>query len=444
VFGDGTVLQRQAAVPVWGWADRGDTIVVTFDRRTYTALPDTSGRWTVRLPPRAAGGPFEMMVAGKRERLQVRNILIGDVWLCAGQSNMEMPVKRSRSWAQEIAAARDRQIRHFQVPYSNSDEKPATELAAGGAWAEADSAQVGEFTAVGYFFARELRKSVDVPIGLINVSVGGSAIEQWMSREALRLDDGGSHPTWFRSPAKLYNNMIHPLHPYPIKGILWYQGEANTRPGSDFEYRELFDSLIKDWRRMWRLGDVPFLFVQLPNYGVVDTVPAAVSHWAMVRESQSTALRLTNTAQVVAIDLGLAPGGTGDALHPPNKQDVGARLALAARKVAYGEKIEHSGPLYRRHSIRDGRAILEFNHVGRGLVVGRHGGELQGFAIAGADRQFVWASAKIDRDRVLVWSERVSQPVAVRYAWTDNPDRANLYNRAGLPAAPFRTDAWSE
>jgi sialate O-acetylesterase len=446
VICDGMVLQRQATVPVWGWAERGDTIVVTFDRQTYAAVPDTGGQWVVKLPPRAAGGPYEMTVAGKRARLQVRNILVGDVWLCAGQSNMVTSVEQARNAAQEIAAARDLRIRQFKVP-SYRDQEAGLPMAA--AWTVADSAHVGRFTAVGYFFARELRPSVDVPIGLINVAVGGSAIEQWMRRETLGLDTaevaslvhGTSKYKAVRAPTLLYDQMVYPLLPYPIKGILWYQGEANS--GYSFnipnKYPELFASLIQDWRRAWGLGDLPFLFVQLPSIKQPDSVPALIPGigWVLRRESQSTALRLPNTAQVVTIDL-----NDEGALHLTNKQDVGARLALAARKVAYGEAVEHSGPRYRRHTLQSGRVLLEFDHVGRGLVVGRQGGELQGFAIAGADQKFVWATAKIDRDRVVVWSEDVPQPVAVRYAWSDNPIRANLYNRAGLPAAPFRTDEW--
>jgi sialate O-acetylesterase len=375
---------------------------------------------------------------------------------CAGQSNMYMSVEQARNAAQEIAAARDLQIRHFEVVPHPYKGKPATEPAAvleGGVWTAADSAHVGRFTAAGYFFARELRKSVDVPIGLLNVSVGGSAIVQWMSRETLRpaaADVAAAYPGYApffagdRGPTILYNKVVHPLLSYPVKGILWYQGETEAASGaavvgSDIhvKYRELFTTLIQDWRRAWNLGDLPFLFVQLPSFGGADTVPTPSSSWAVLRESQSAALRLRNTEQVVTVDLGEATN-----LHPENKQDVGARLALAARKVAYGEKIESAGPRYRRHTIQNGRVVLEFDHVGRGLSVGRQGGELEGFAIAGADRQFIWAQAKIDGDRVVVWSESVPKPVAVRYAWADNPDRANLYNQAGLPAAPFRTDGW--
>jgi sialate O-acetylesterase len=237
-------------------------------------------------------------------------------------------------------------------------------------------------------------------------------------------------------PTLLYNRMIHPLLPYPIKGAIWYQGESNAYRADAIEYRQLFQRMIQDWRRAWGVGDFPFLFVQLAGYGEPQPEPYD-SDWAVLRESQSAALTLPNTAQAVAIDIGEAHD-----IHPRNKQDVGARLAVAARRVAFGENVEHSGPVYRRHEMHEGRIVIEFDHLGGGLVTRGEQNQVSGFAIAGADRHFVWADAVIDGDRVVVSSEHVPDPVAVRYAWADNPEGANLYNKAGLPASPFRTDDW--
>ena len=241
-------------------------------------------------------------------------------------------------------------------------------------------------------------------------------------------------------PSVLYNRMIHPLLDFPIKGALWYQGESNANNMAQAtEYRRLFSTLITSWRREWRgtRGDFPFLWVQLPNYGRVDSLPPIAAPWATVRESQSAALALPNTGQVVAIDL-----GGPDELHPRNKQDVGARLALKARAVAYGQRVASSGPTYRAHTVRDGRVVIQFANVGSGLVSRAGGAAVTGFAIAGEDQRFRWASARIEGDRVVVWSDQVATPTAVRYLWTNSPVTPVLYNRDGLPAAPFRTDRW--
>jgi len=234
--------------------------------------------------------------------------------------------------------------------------------------------------------------------------------------------------------------MIHPLLGFPIKGVIWYQGESNANSVQQAAaYRRLFRDLISSWRREWRGSDpeFPFLWVQLPNYGSVDSLPPASSDWATVRESQAAALALPNTGQVVAIDLGQA-----EELHPRNKQDVAARLALVARAVAYGERVVSSGPTYRRHTVQGSRVIVELGNRGGGLVSRADNGVIPGFAIAGDDRRFVWANAKLEGNRVVVWSERVAKPGAVRYLWTNSPTAPALYNREGLPVAPFRTDRW--
>jgi sialate O-acetylesterase len=625
LIADGMVMQREVPVPVWGRAAPGDQVTVTFDGRTHTTKADPRGGWKVTLPAREAGGPYEMTVTAKGERIEVRDILVGDVWVSAGQSNMQWPVADSKDAAREVAAAGDPQIRHFKVPPSWAPRPDST--LAGGSWEPADPEHVGQFTAVGYYFARELRKSVPVPIGLINTTWGGSRIEAWMSAPALGLDwpglvseereyqrrvqdalrarlgampmhDGGlvdgralwADPTlddrdwgtmavpsawdevgyeamdgvaWYRTtfyltdaearagvrlalgqiddsdvsyvnghevgrtehawnkpriyavpasalqpgrnvvavrvedtgggggiqgapdslyvevgaarralagrwrfrvgaakvkakgrqpnevPTLVYNKMVHPLLPYPIKGVIWYQGEANANEYEDaVAYRKLFPDMIRDWRRGWQLGEFPFLFVQLASYMAPDAdymapdpEPAERSAWAALREAQAAALALPGTAQAVTIDIGDA-----NDIHPKNKQDVGLRLALAARRIAYGQDVIHSGPIYRRHHVRNGRVVLEFDQCEGGPVAKGGSGEtpraVHGFAVAGPDRRFVWAEAVIEGDHVVVWSDRVPDPVAVRYAWGNNPATANLFNQVGLPASPFRTDAW--
>lgn len=614
-IGDGMVIQRRAAVPVWGWAAPEGEVTVTLGGHRDVTRADATGRWRLELPPRPAGGPYELRVESAGEALRVRDVLVGDVWLCSGQSNMEWTVRDARDAEAEIAAADDPWIRHFKVPRSWA-ETPAAALAGGG-WEPADPEHVGGFTAVGYFFARRLRPHVGVPIGLINSTWGGSRIEAWMSAGSLGLDAAGVrevleqervrerevlarleakagglpesdrglvdgearwaaadldesawHPIavpalweeagwegmdgigWYRTgfvltaaetaagvrlglgriddsdtswvngrrvgatenawnrarlydvppgalvagrnvlavrvedtgggggiygdpellfveaggarrplagtwrfrlgavsldfeerkrdvPTLLYNRMIHPLLELPIRGVLWYQGESNTGPDDAFVYRRLFRAMIEDWRRGWGDAGLPFLFAQLAAFMAPPEEPGE-SGWALLRESQSAALALPGTAQVVLVDAGDAAD-----VHPRDKQVVGERLALAARKVAYGEEVVFSGPVYRGHEVADGRVLVDFDHVGGGLVAGDGPrASPTGFAVAGADRRFVWAEARIEGGRVVVWSELVPDPVAVRYGWADNPEGANLYNREGLPAAPFRTDDW--
>lgn len=612
LVGDGMVMQRGAAVPVWGWAAPGATVAVTFDGTRHTTRAGADSAWQVVLPVREAGGPYAMLVQQGAEQVDIRDILVGDVWVASGQSNMEWTVADSKDAAAEIAAADDPAIRHFKVPRSWA-EAPAATLA-GGAWEVAGSDHVGAFSAVGYYFARHLREHVGVPIGILNTTWGGSRIEPWMSAEALGLTDAeragifaaeearaaevrarvearvGTLPerdpglvdgearwaaadlddsswstvavpslweaqgfegmdgvAWYRTtfdlapeearqgvtlglgliddsditwvngvevgrmdnawnearvytvppaalragtnvlavrvedfqggggiagppetvfletgrgrqplpatwrfavgevrlgeagnknqvPTVLWNKMVHPLLPYPVAGVIWYQGESNANSLEDaLAYRALFQDLIRSWRGAWRQDDLPFLWAQLANFMAPAAVPPAQSPWATLRASQTAALALPHTGQAVLIDLGEA-----DDIHPRNKQDVGRRLALAARKVAYGEDLVYAGPTYRSHQVRDGRVVLMFDHVGGGLEA--QGVDLRGFAVAGADGRFVWADARIEGDQVVVWSPAVPDPVAVRYAWADNPARATLYNTAGLPAVPFHAD----
>ena len=616
LFADGMVLQRQVRLPVWGWSAPGAAVTVALDGFTRSATATPSGSWRVTLPPQSAGGPHRLVARAGADSVVVRDVLIGDVWVASGQSNMEWPLVNTTGAAATIAAASDSRIRHFKVPTSFA-QAPATDLA-GGSWAVADSQHVGAFSAVAYYFARDLRTTVGVPIGIVNTTWGGSRIETWMSRAALGLDSAkwaamwreeeasqrrsveklrakiGDLPTtdaglvdgravwadpaldesgwqpinvpalweqqgydgldgvaWYRAafdltageaargvrlglgaiddaditwvngvevgrtnnysaprlydvparalhagrnvvavrvedtgggggiwgdsasvfldvgdarrplragwklrvgaasvnldgqhvnkvPTIVYNKMVHPLLGFPIKGVIWYQGESNADSAADArKYAPLFRTMIQSWRREWGSGEFPFLWVQLANFMAPDTQPPSQSAWAILRDAQTATLALPKTGQAVIIDLGEA-----NDIHPRNKLDVGVRLALAARHVAYGQPVEHIGPTHRSHAVARNTMIVTFDHVGGGLVTHAKDGTVGGFAIAGQDRRFVWADARIEGNRVIVSHPDVASPVAVRYAWGNNPTTASLYGRSGLPAVPFRTDVW--
>ena len=623
LFQDGMVLQRDVPVPVWGWAAPGTEVQVSLGGHTQTVTASSGGEWSVRFPPLAAGAVPVIMVSGGGKAVTIHDVLVGDVWVASGQSNMEWPLARDANASAAVAAANDQLLREFAVPHTWS-ERPERDLV-DGSWALATSPNAGRFSAIAYYFASELRAGLGVPIGIIHTSWGGANIETWMSPQALELSDSayqavlqqerdrqagireslrsrlGELPArdsgladgrapwadpalddsgwttlpvpslweqagftgldgtaWYRTtftlsdaeagagarlalgtidddditwvngaevgrtagyaeprryrvpatvlrpgvnvlavrvvdgaggggpygaadsfyvevggvrrplarewkirvgsvtlqpdgqrinkiPAVLYNRMLHPLLRYPIKGVIWYQGESNANNDAQAAaYRSLFTNLIRGWRREW-LGnqveggtrDFPFLWVQLPNFGTPDSVPPARAAWALLRESQTAALALPNTAQVVAIDL----GDPAD-IHPRNKQPVGHRLALAAARAAYGKPVVASGPVYHDHRVNDARITVEFDHGGAGLASRSGDLTVSGFAVAGEDRRWVWAEAVLEGDRVSVWSPEVSRPVAVRYAWSNSPRAPGLLNRDGLPAAPFRTDDW--
>lgn len=613
LISEGMVLQRDVKASVWGLADPGERVRVEFRNKTYRTSAGQDGKWKVSLPALPAGGPDRMRIAGNNS-IVLNEVYVGDVWIASGQSNMEMPVSRVRElYENEIASSANPRIRHFLVPDRYNFKHPEDDLPEG-AWESANPQTVPGFTAVGYFFARELHDRYRVPIGLINASLGGSPVEAWMSEQALAefphhlatarqfrddaliqrtteddtkrsdawytlLDardrglksnwadpayDASRWPrmqlpafwdetelgpvngvAWFRreitlpaalagQPAKLdmgrivdadmtyvngrlvgnvtyqypprkyevpagllragrnvivvrvtsnlgragfirdkpyrlsiggteidlggewryrlgatmeplqpqtfirwkpmglYNAMIAPLLNHRIKGVIWYQGESNTKAPE--EYAKTFPALINDWRRQWDQGEFPFLYVQLANFMEISAQPTQ-SQWAELRESQLAALRVSKTGMTVAIDL-----GEWNDIHPLKKKDVGARLALAARKIAYGEKkLVHSGPIYKSMKIKNNKIILSFTNTGGGLIAA-DSGELKQFAICGPEGKFVWATARIEGDKVVAWSDAIPDPVAVRYAWADNPQGANLYNREGLPASPFRTD----
>ncbi|MVM29010.1 sialate O-acetylesterase [Spirosoma sp. HMF4905] len=616
---DGMVLQRDVPVNLWGWAKAGESVSITLNGQSGTTTTGEDGKWALKLPAMKAGGPYQMQIKGSNQ-LILNDVMVGDVWLCSGQSNMVLPMERVKErYADLIAQANYPAIRHFVLPMRYTFQGPLEDTPAG-RWESASPQTVMRFSAVAYFFAKDLYEKYHVPIGLINASVGGTPAEAWLSKEALKAfpahlaiaekvkdstyvkgiqqseqsairawyaqlrqqDKGwkgeknwtnpaydasawpsmqlpgfwedagapkGNGVVWFRKeidvpasminkPAKLFmgrivdadsvfvngvfagtigyqypprrydlpanllkagkntvvvrvintngkggfipdkryeliadgqtidlkgnwqyqvgammgplpgttffqykpgglfNGMIAPLVNYTIKGALWYQGEANVSNATD--YAQLLPALIADWRQKWHQtgaapSDFPFLYVQLANYLPTNDQPAE-SQWAALREAQLKTLSVPNTAMTVSIDV-----GEWNDIHPLNKETVGQRLALAAEKVAYGEKnLVYSGPLYQSMK-RDGNKLtLTFSNVGSGLIA-KGGEELKQFAIAGSDKHFVWATAKLKGNQVIVWSDQITEPIVVRYAWADNPEGANLYNKEGLPASPFTT-----
>jgi len=479
IIGDNMVLQQGGKVSIWGWAEPGEEVTVGVSWRSmkFAVKADKDGKWSFRLNPPKGDGPFEMTFTGKNS-ITIKNILAGEVWVCSGQSNMQMSVQSSASAEQEIAEANYPKIRLFSVTRKVAD-KPQPDCE--GSWTECSPKTVPDFSAVAYFFGRELHKQLKVPVGLIHTSWGGTPAESWTRREVLesdadfapilkRYDDAVTNypqakkeyeqklaewkqavekakaegtnppgrpgepfgPGHYQSPSGLYNAMIAPLIPYGIQGAIWYQGESNA--GRAYQYRKLFPAMIENWRKDWGVGKFSFLFVQLANFMKTKPEPDE-SSWAELREAQSMTLSLPMTGMAVIIDIGDA-----DDIHPKNKQDVGKRLALWALAQQYGKKLVYSGPIYKSMKIDGSSIILSFDHVGGGLVA-KSEEQLKGFAIAGADRKFVWADAKIKGNTVVVSSDKVPEPAAVRYAWADNPV-CNLYNKEDLPASPFRTDDW--
>lgn len=608
IFTDHMVLQRDGPVKIWGDAGKNETITIDFNGQKAKTKANKNGQWMIELKAMQYGGPYNMQISSKSESITLKNILIGDVWLCSGQSNMEWMLKNTKNAEQEIAAANYPNIRLFTVTKAMA-LKPQTDLA-GGEWMECDPKNVANFSAVAYFFARKLQKDLNIPVGLINSSWGGTNVQTWTSWDimgkkeaykntdlikyeklmaeaeqrkkdflaALKLDRGNTE-RWFESndtggwkkiklpntwegteigtvdgivwfkreieipasfdgkpvtislgpvddmdstyingklagtgnnptsnrvyqvpagifkngknsivikvtdtgkrgglygeaalmfveaagqkislagewnykpsvistnyglievgpngfPSKLYNAMIAPIIQYRIKGAIWYQGESNA--GEAYKYRTSFPEMINDWRAKWGY-EFPFLWVQLANFMQADSLPAQ-SEWAELREAQHQALSVPQTGEAVIIDIGEAKD-----IHPRNKQDVGIRLALAAEKIVYQKDLVYSGPVYQSMEVNGNAIVLHFSNTGSGLTAKDKYGYLKGFAIAGADQKFVWAKAIVKDDKIIVSNDAIANPVAVRYAWGNNPDDANLYNKEGLPASPFRTDNW--
>jgi len=466
VFSDHMVLQHGCPIPVWGIAENDELITVTFaGARVQTRARE--GCWSLELPPLPPGGPHLLTVAG-RETVVFRDVLVGDVWLCSGQSNMEWPLARCPDADAEIRAAENPQLRLFLVPLNKAAE-PAVDVNA--RWERCTTESVRRFSAVGYYFARSIERGI--PIGLVQSALGGSPIECWMARETLAaserfqrevldpypeqrrtfeqevafweeekrsLEAQGQtqtrpRPWWDWPPCSLFNGMLAPLLPYGIRGVLWYQGESNV-DRADL-YRELLAALISSWREQWRSPELPFLLVQIAGWDKnrwrsLEEIGARPeeSDWAELREVQWTIARQTpNVAMVVTTDV-----GEKDDIHPTRKRPVGERLALAARELVYGESVVASGPALSGVAFQGDRAELSFEHVGGGLV---SKGPLRGFAVCAADGAFVWAPASIEGERVVVRHPQGGPIEAVRYGWADFP-LGNLFNREGLPALPFR------
>jgi sialate O-acetylesterase len=467
VLADHMVMQRGLPVHVWGMAAPHEAVSVTFRGETKSTTADDDGRWSVYLAPGEAGGPFPLTVKATNT-ITLNDILVGDVWVASGQSNMEFSMKSLANAPAEIAAAQYPKIRIFRVDHKPADY-PLDDVKSKG-WAACTPDRVADSSAVAYFFARNIQQKLGVPIGLIETSWGGTPAESWTSLHGLSADaslmpifaaraktlatqsttvlqqqreeseyqqasaqakaNGTPPPEWHWhpdfaawAPAALYNGMIAPLTPFAIRGVIWYQGEANSGERAPL-YARLFQTMIRDWRNHWGEGDFPFLFVQIANW---DTAPEAL--WPDVRNAQRQALALKNTGMAVTIDIGDAVD-----IHPKNKQDVGLRLAMAARAITYGEKVEWSGPLYRQVTQEEHALRVWFDHAD-GLAA--KGAALTGFEVAGADGKYVAADAKIDGASVVVTNLTVTTPVSVRYGWAANPT-CNLVNREGLPASPFQ------
>ena len=483
IFTNNMVLQRNKTIHLWGNADKNEKIKITINSQTVEMAADENGKWKVELPPMDAGGPFELVVEGKN-KIMLKNILIGEVWLASGQSNMEFQLKKSIGGEEEISKADFPSIRIFVVKHKVSDT-PQEEVE--GEWQVCSQKTIANFSGVAYFFGKKLLTELNIPIGIIQSTWGGTPAEAWMPKNTLEADDDfkpiltrwdrkmKSYPsdleefnmngeklvaTWKidsanaiakgmapprkpnkpegpgtrNQPSGLYNGMIYPLAPFSFRGVIWYQGEANVARA--FQYRRLFPALIKNWRELWNAGDFPFYFVQLPNFQR-EPEPSK-SGWTELREAQLLTLSVPNTGMAVTIDIG-DPAN----LHPTNKADVGLRLALIALDNIYDrDEFFFSGPIYKSHKIEEDKFIFSFTHTADGLIT-KDGKALRGFKICGEDKKFVEAKAEIIGSEIKVWNDAIKKPLSVRYAWADNPD-CNLYNSGMLPASPFRTDDWQE
>ena len=428
LFSDNAVLQRDSPLTIWGWTTPGQVVTVQFDGVAQTVNADDNGRWEAGVAAHAAGGPYALEVASNGQTQTRQNLLFGDLWLCSGQSNMEWTIDNSNEAEAEIAAADFPDIRLLHVPRM-TQKAPAETFE--GDWQVCGPQTVGNFSAVGYFFGRKLQNELNIPIGLIGSSWGGTPAESWTSASALQTMDDFKElapVADHNSPTALYNGMIAPLLPAQIKGAIWYQGESNA--GRAAQYRTLLPTLIGDWRA--RFGEpLPFYIVQLANYLAPDETPCDDA-WPHLREAQAlTAAKMPDSGLAVAIDIGEA-----DDIHPRNKQDVGLRLALLALKQTYGFDVEASGPVLRDFQTEGDALILTFDFA-RNLSL--KGDSDRVFAIAGADGVYHWATPTIGGDTIILRSPAVEAPANARFGWSNNP-RANLYNDAGLPAAPFRTD----
>jgi sialate O-acetylesterase len=616
LFGDNMVLQRDKPIPIWGWADPNEKVTVQFNNQNKSIKAGKDGSWKLNLDMEKAGGPFNLVVTGKN-KISINNVLVGDVWICSGQSNMEWPLRNTKDADKEIKSANFPLIRHTNIAKDVS-EKPLKDLKEAADWKLATPEFAGNFTAVGYYFAKELYKELNIPIGLIHTSWGGTDIETWISREGFEGSDEfktmienipsidleavskkkkeelfkkvtnlqGGLPdkatvdkwkdpnfddskwkelhvpglwesqsladfdgvVWYRKritlgngvenggvlelasiddsdetfvngvkvgstlnqysakrtyiippgvlktggntiavrvtdtgggggifgeasdvkltadkkeqslagnwkyaieslqegsgsvgpntyPSLLYNAMISPLIPYAFKGAIWYQGENNS--GRAFQYRKAFPLMINDWRKHWGQGDSPFYFVQLASFNAANGNSQKGSTWAELREAQTLTLQVPNTGMAITTDI-----GEPNDIHPRNKKDVGFRLAAIALKNTYNKDIVSEGPAFSQMKLDGDKANIFFKNIGNGLFTKDKYGYIRGFEVAGADQKFYYARAFIEGDHIVVTSDAVASPVAVRYNWADDASDGNLYNKEGFPAAPFRTDTW--
>lgn len=481
LFGDHMVLQRDQKDRVWGWADADEEVTVSIAGQSKKARADKDGKWLVTLDPLPAGGPYTVLIKGKNE-IRLDDVLVGEVWICSGQSNMQWDVARADDGDLEALAAKDSGIRLISVPQVGT-QTPKDDFH--GKWQVCTTENVKDFSAVGFFFGRQLRQTLDVPIGLIDDAWGGSACEAWIRRDLLASDakyqplmekwekieadhktaqaayekalaewntaaekaksEGKPAPEKPKAPennlmggnsrpANIYNGVLKPTIGYGIRGAIWYQGESNA--GRAYQYRDLFPLMIKSWRDEWGIGDFSFYWVQLADFLVEKPEPGD-SAWAELREAQTMTMgKLPHTGEAVIIDLGEAQD-----IHPRDKQNVAKRLARWALAHDYGVRVPHHSPTFKSKEIEGNKIVVTLGHPGNGLRA-FDVPEVRGFTIAGEDKKFVKAQAKIlGKDKVEVWADGVSSPVAVRYAWADNPV-CNLYTTDGLPVTPFRTDDW--
>ena len=466
IFSDHMVLQRDIPVPVWGTATPGDQVTVSIGGQTKTTQAGLYGKWMVRLDPLATSAePLTMKIATGTNEVTFNDVLVGEVWVASGQSNMEMPVGNVDTPARRKYPGVD----HYEEELKNADHpllrlclvdrpslgRPTTRVSGAG-WKTCSQESVNKFSAVGYFYGRHLVETLKVPVGIIQCACSSSAAEQWISLEVLakfpqfaavteyclnpefltvdNLDYQNFAPK--AQPSGLFNGGLAPIIPYAIRGAIWYQGESNAdRP---VEYRSLFPAMIADWRQRWGEGDFPFYFVQLAGFGEIPAQPRQQDSWAELREAQTMTLSAPNTGMAVTIDIGMP-----DFIHPLNKQDVGRRLGLVALAKTYGEKIESSGPAFKSMKIDGPKIVLQFDHLAGGIVSRNTTDptKLSNFSIAGKDEVWKWADARIEGNSVVVSCETVKEPVAVRYAWSGNI-ACDFYNKDGLPALPFRTDDW--
>lgn len=420
MFQSNMVLQRRMSVPVFGAASPGEEVTVTFRGQSSTTQTGADGKWQVRLNPMEAGGPFEMIIQG-RNTLSLTNVMVGEVWLCAGQSNMGYSMKKIGGQNTNAATAADfPDIRIRTMMYRQRSQ-----------WDVLTPGVCLKSSATAYYFGTNLYKNLGVPVGLIVSSSPGTAIRYWLDPATIAADEKLANQ---KSVGKWYNELVSPVIPYGIRGAIWYQGESDVG-GNAQEYQSRFLSLINHYRKNWNEGDFPFLYVQIASFGKVETNAGAASPWAELRDAQAQALCLSNTAMAVTIDIGAA------GFHPEDKWDVGKRLALPALRLVYGRADipEYSGPLFRSGEEKEGKAYLHFDHAYGGLIDKDTGG-LTGFALCGADHQWHWARGVIQDDTVVLACDEVKDPLQVRYAWADYPLATPLYNGAGLPAVPFQAE----